>query len=474
MKTLIIFVISLFILSYHDVRAQSEKESLFAVPQSFHNVTDVLKNGNYSKGKFVIDSSHNYLGNTYGQAWFHYQRYLVSERDAWGNFVKAATYEYDTVDNVWFAHQKYEAAYYDSVTSSFWNAQVWDSKGDKWRLSDSTAFNSAGNSIVNWYKAWDPVKFRFWRGQRITYVYSAEILLNRNVQKFDTLSGNWKPDQTYSYTYNEDGLLSDELIMEWDSAANGWKNYSNIQYTYNQDLLIQSETTRFWSDGEGWVNNLKFEYTYFEESKKLQKRIRYSWLLNSWDVLTQTIYSYNNDLRLVEALSQVWVEFENRWYNTAVYSYVYNAQGQRTEVLYRSWDFAGHWVNESETLYTYDDDGNQVQYSFKIWNEEMNVWDNYYKSTSFWSEFLPAAINEVSGLNIQIFPNPTKGIVHFTLNEDIKDVIAAIYTLDGKLVLQEFIGTKQYEINLANFPDGKYLLVINADGKRHAQILIKE
>ncbi len=209
--------------------------------------------------------------------------------------------------------------------------------------------------------------------------------------------------------------------MEWDSATNTWKNYSTIQYLYNEHLMIQSEITRFWSGGNQWVNSFKFDFEYSEENKKLKQRTRFLWVNNfGWDVTTRTLYSYNDNLKLVEALSQVWEEFENKWYNTAVYSYVYNALDQRTETLYRSWDFNGHWVNESETLYTYNDDGNLTQYVFRIWDDINNVWMNYYKYVNYWSEFMPFRISKISGLVIYIYPMVTNGVDEIAFQENVK------------------------------------------------------
>ena len=473
-RFLITYILFISVFICYSTRAQAPLQNNHGFPIHNHGSSKIPDQGSSRNGKFVIDSTHTYLGSTIGQNWFHYQRYLVSERDQWGNFLKAATLEFDTINNQWSQYQKYEASYFDSLTTSFWNAQVWDSKAGNWRLSDSTSFNADGDPVINWYKVWDPVKFRFWRGQRIIYAYQTEVLLSRDIQKFDTLSGNWKPDESYAYSYNDDGLLINKLIMEWDTAGNDWKNHSQIQYTYNEGLSIQSEITQLWGDGMTWVNNSKFEYAYDEDSGKLIKRTRFSWASNvAWDLVTQTLYTYNDNLWLVEALSQVWVEFENQWYNTTVNYYVYNSQGQRTEILLRSWDFTGHWVNESENLFTYDDDGNQVQYVFKVWNDENNLWDNYYKTNNFWSEFVPAGIDNISGLNVQIFPNPTSSIVNLSLKENVKSMMTSVYTMDGKLMLQKLIGANQTQINVAGFPAGQYLIVVNAEGKRYTQILIK-
>jgi hypothetical protein len=432
------------------------------------------KQGSQRDGKFIIDSTHSFLGNTFGQDWFHYQRYMVTERDQWGNFLQAGTFEYDTIENGWFPHQKYQATYFDSVTTSFWDAQVWDSKGDRWRMSDSIMYNQAGNPVINWYKIWDPVKFRFWRGQRIQYTYQDDILTNRIVQKFDTLSGNWKPDETYTYAYNEEGLLASELIMAWDSASNSFKNYSNIQFSYNENLVIQSEIIQFWSEGNEWVNNMKDEYAYFEETNKLKEKTHFTWVNNfGWDIISRTLFSYDINQRLIEALSQIWVEFENKWYNTASYSYVYNALGQRTEVLYRSWDFGGFWVNESNTLYTFDDDGNQTHYVFRVWDDNNNLWLNYYQGISFWSEFQPSAINEIPGAKIHVYPNPAKDVIHFLFQENPNPALVSVYTSSGKLLSQKPVTGQTGQMNISGFTNGNYLLVINAGNRIYTTIVIK-
>jgi hypothetical protein len=443
--------------------------------QVFFNKGPESMPGNRRSGMFIIDSTHNYLGNTFGQDWFYYQRYQVTDRDQWGNFLNAVTLEYDTIENIWVQHQKYQAAYFDSVTTSLWDARVWDTKAVKWRLSDSIAYNTAGQPIISWYKVWSPLKFRFWRGQRITNVYDAEMLVSRNVQQFDTLSGNWKFDENFTYVYNEDGLLATELIKEWDSATQTWINYSDIQYLYNENLMIQSEVTRFWDEGKLWVNSSKFEYEYFEENNKLKQSTRFIWVNNfGWDVTTRTLYGYDDNLRLVEALSQVWVEFENKWYNTAVYSYFYNSQGQRIKTIYQSWDFGGSWVNESESLYSYNEDGNLSQYAFMTWDDNNNEWLNFYKYVNFWSEFVPFGINELSGPVIQIYPNPTNGVVHLSFQETVKNAMAFVYTMDGKVLFQKSIGNNSAQINLTGLPRGKYLLVIDADGELYSRIIVKD
>jgi hypothetical protein len=464
--------LSIIVLFYFKANAQGLQFDNNRFPGKNPCSREILKNSNQRNGKFIIDSTYNFLANTFGQDWFNHQQYKVTARDQWGNFLNATTFEYDTIGGFWFAHQQYEAAYFDSLTTSLWKAQVWDSKALKWRMSDSISYSTSGNPEVTWYKAWNPFTFRFWRGKKITYSYYNEKLVGRNIQKFDTLSGNWKANSRYTYSYNEDELLDSLLIMEWDTETNSWEKYSSIEYSYFESHLIESEITKLWAQGNQWEDSLKIEYDYYADNSKLKQKSRFYPGSNSgWEDFNRIMYSYDENLRLDTALTQNWDGTE--WYNKSMNLYSYNAQGLRTEVFKRFWDTFGFWIDQSKDLYDYDGDGNLTKYIFKSWDYDNNVWVNYYKYVNYWSEFVPIGINEISDLSIQIFPNPTTGIIHLSLPENIKNGMAAIYSMDGKLIINQIIQGGATQLNLEALPMGKYMLSINIEGKVYSQIVIK-
>ena len=467
-------ILSALILSCFTISAQDVRQSDFRFLTKHTITPDILKNGNQRNGKFIIDSALYYLAGTYGQSWFNNERYKVTERDNWGNFLIAVTFQFDTVVNVWFTHKKYEATYSDSVTTSFWDAHVWDSNAVKWRLSDSISYNPEGRPLISWYKAWNPFKYRFSRGQRVKYSYQLENLETRYVQKFDTLSGNWKYDKKYVYSYNADGLPGNDTIMEWDDEHNSYNYYLLIGYLYNDEQLIESETTQLWGQGNQWEDSLKIEYGYYEDNNKLKQKSRLLWDgYVGWEDYNKILYSYNENLRLDTALTQMWDDFGHEWFNTTVILYDYNSQGLRSEVLYRFWDTYGYWIDLSKYLYSYDDDGNRTEFLYKTWDYENNEWLNFYKDINYWSEFVPIGIDEIYDLSIQIFPNPTTGIFHLSLPENVKDGMAAIFSMDGKLILSRTIKGNNSQYNLEYLPKGKYILTINIEGEVYSTIVIK-
>ena len=467
-------ILSALILSCFTISAQDLQQPNFGFSTQCPGPSDNLKNGNQRDGKFIIDSTWFYLADTFGQSWFNNERYKVTERDAWGNFLNATTFQFDTITNLWFANQTYEATYSDSVTTSFWSAHVWDSHAVKWRMSDSISYNPEGVPTISWYKAWDPFKYRFSRGQRVVYSYQSDDLETRYVQKFDTLTGNWKHDKKYAYSYNVDGLLENELIMEWDDASSSYKEYLFIGYSYNDDQLIESEITQLWGQGNQWEDSLKIEYGYYEGNNKLKQKSRLLWDgYVGWEDFNRILYSYDENLRTEEALTQMWDDFGNEWFNSSIILYEYNSQGLRSEVLYRFWDTYGYWIDLSKYLYSYDDDGNRTEFLYKTWDYENNEWLNFYKDINYWSEFVPIGLNEISNVGVQLYPNPTNGRINLAFDKNIKNGLATVFSMDGKLLLNKKIQGNEPHFNLGALPQGKYILTINIKGEIFSQIVIK-
>ncbi len=474
-RSTIFIMLSTFILSCITISAQDVKQSDFRFSTQYSVSSDILKSGNHRNGKFIIDSTWFYLADTYGQSWFNNERHKVTETDNWGNFISATTFQFDTIANLWFANQTYEATYSDSVTTSFWSAHVWDSHAVKWRMSDSISYNPVGVPTISWYKAWDPFKYRFSRGQRVIYSYQSDDLETRYVQKFDTLTGNWKYDKKYAYSYNADGLLENELIMEWDDASSSYKEYLSIGYSYNDDQLIESEITQLWDQNNQWEDSLKIEYEYYEANNKLKQKSRSYWAVNAvWEDYNRILYSYNESLRPVEALTQMWDDFGNEWFNSSIILYEYNSQGLRSEVLYRFWDTYGYWIDLSKYLYSYDEDGNRTEFLFKTWDYVNNKWLDFYKDYNYWSEFVPIGLNEISNVGVQLYPNPTGGLINLVFDKNVKNGFAAIFSMDGKLLLNQIIQGNESHFNLGALPQGKYILTINREGDVYSTIVIKK
>lgn len=86
--------------------------------------------------------------------------------------------------------------------------------------------------------------------------------------------------------------------------------------------------------------------------------------------------------------------------------------------------------------------------------------------------------NQADALSINVFPNPTDGLITIELEQSSADNATLILTdLAGKILRNEVIstGVTRYEMSLENLPSGVYMLFVEQNGARFApQKLVKQ
>lgn len=412
-------------------------------------------------GKWVVDSTWFYLGNTFGQYWFNNEQYRVTGRDQYGNFKNSITRQFDTISLAWTDKSRNSADYYDSVTNQKWIAEIWDANGDRWVMSDSIFYNESGSPEISWYKIWSPVKFRFSGGKRIDYNYSETgQLLHENIQLFDTLGGNWKNGQIASYMYNPEGLVLQKLLITWDISG-FWRDSLRVSYSYNGEKLLVETIHEIKNQSDQWENWWKWSYNY-NSSGKIREEYQYGWDGIDWKNKIFTLYTYDN-LLLIQALRKIWDENELTWIDKNRTTYSYNPNGQRTEVMGEYFDHFGNiWYRSYTYSYSYDEHGNRNGYLYRIWDELNGIWLNFYKDENYWSEFSPFSVNELNVLNVNIFPNPATGEINIQLDENITNGICYLTSCDGKILFTTSFSGNFINLSTQTIEPGIYLLTLDS------------
>ena len=77
---------------------------------------------------------------------------------------------------------------------------------------------------------------------------------------------------------------------------------------------------------------------------------------------------------------------------------------------------------------------------------------------------------------ILIYPTPSYGKINIEMKHeiDVKNSILSIYTIQGKLILQEFPIKNISEIDLTEFAKGVYILKLNTFDNTFFSKIIKE
>ena len=177
------------------------------------------------------------------------------------------------------------------------------------------------------------------------YVYDR---LN-NISAYDLVANNslnhHYNDHYYSYTYNNDSVLTREQVWERDANLSTL-SYKEINYTYDSHGNITSKNIKDGSDENHIINNTTYNYYY--QNNKLE---------NIYDSNNQLISSFSYDdfgnttsydgLNLTYIRGSVLSSISD---GTNTYNYHYNSDGIRYKKI----------INNAETIYGLD--GNKIIY----------------------------------------------------------------------------------------------------------------
>lgn len=130
----------------------------------------------------------------------------------------------------------------------------------------------------------------------------------------------------------------------------------------------------------------------------------------------------------------------------------------------------------SETCPSLSPDGKYM--FFSRYNDVGDKSDIYWVNTDFIEELINPTNIVIHGFeqNIQIFPNPTKGIISISFGEQpYKSAIVEITNIVGKQILSNtYQNITAAKIDITGNPNGIYLINISIDGKKfHKKIYIE-
>ncbi len=95
------------------------------------------------------------------------------------------------------------------------------------------------------------------------------------------------------------------------------------------------------------------------------------------------------------------------------------------------------------------------------------------KTNVYWNTSTNLSVDNptVSNQIINYFPNPTKDIVNFNLNEKIESI--TIYNLLGQEVLSKQVDSQEFVLDITNLSNGTYIVKLNTNGNSQTAKVIK-
>ncbi len=116
--------------------------------------------------------------------------------------------------------------------------------------------------------------------------------------------------------------------------------------------------------------------------------------------------------------------------------------------------------------YVYDEAGNRIARKIIHLSSKMDEG----------VEYVDVVEDQLSGLDVQVFPNPTKGLLELKISGTNKaeNYSVSVFDAFGKLIIKKaFAGNGRFQIDLSNYPNGYYIVTIFWGSQKVSYKIIK-
>ncbi|HLO92017.1 MAG TPA: T9SS type A sorting domain-containing protein [Lentimicrobium sp.] len=311
------------------------------------------------------------------------------------------------------------------------------------------------------------------------------IEYNQNGLPTLTLSKELQFDQYYIIdlkevkSYDNNGRLlstiTDRRQVYWDSVTR-----TKLDNYYENDRLQYDITSECIENS--WTEKKKTIYTYNTEGRISEAVYKTMSATGSWDNLTKILYVYDNIGNVLERLSQKYVD--GAWVNNTINYFTYVADKVLTRQIERWID--GNKVHNYKENNSYDANLNRLRSMSYVWIDTTYVLETDYKyrydadnlltsdsyifydyeapqqtiysadSTLYFFRKVLSVPEPQKTETVSIYPNPTNGQIKVNTTTRINSV--ELYKITGESLGS--IEVNSNVIDLSHFPSNIYVLKI--------------
>lgn len=263
------------------------------------------------------------------------------------------------------------------------------------------------------------------------------------------------------YSYNQNGLLSEELVQQ-NLNDSDWINYKITNWYYKPGTqLIKCQRVKFWNKNfSSWENSENIENTYNAENE-LETETFQNWKIMFWN--DDLRYQYIYDTKGVMLSKILLKPIYHQWRKMLSINYS-DFNNDKANLIESEFEFWGGNTGELTTSFIPFDFNNSIVIQK---GEKIEI---SYSSTNNNTGF-PAIYT--SGDYIQVYPNPSKGIFYIDTDKYLIKSWTIINT-NGQVVQSKAQGNQSGVIDLTDLPNGIYLIKVKTENSQFMQKLIKQ
>ena len=407
------------------------------------------------KGEIIYDGPEDdfykqwteYNYDTIVGEWIPRYKYLQSENVDGYSYLNES-YQWNDSLKDWRGNYKY-GYIYDELTSAqtvysqfSWNDTlgVWSQRIDEVTLTDGNLSNAYFSYSVS-TQTWNP---------EIRYVYDKqgdqwfdELTI---VQQWDAAKSAWINDTKTGIEYDSQmGDTSKYVRYDWDVAAGIWKGVTYWDKSWDDYGNLESVNRYSYSPDNEWIitHELWLEYDNLTNDEWL---ITYSW---------ESEYNLNGDQTWFIQFYR-YSSLEPWLYDyTFKRTFQFYENGLRSITRTYDWDDTKQvWVNYSKREYTINEAG---KYALSIlYDWEVTDWVEASRNTYFYSQ-RTVGVQSIE-VKLEVYPNPVAD--RLMIKGAAQGELIRVFDLNGRIVRTFKADGEEACVNMANVPAGTYLVQV--------------
>ncbi len=277
------------------------------------------------------------------------------------------------------------------------------------------SYDTTGNVLVELVEvksngSWIP-------NNRTSYLYDFYQLKTKISENY--VNGTWENVSRNNYTYNENGLLVNNLLELWGYF--NWVNKYNYSYAYDANWNLQRLSIGIWSNGD-WLNSTRYTYTHDSRGNILsdlfEKYTNGSWINNK-----QNVYTYDDNDNLLTQIYSKWTN--NSWLDNSKYTYSYNTNGKMLTFLTQVWEQT-EWINSHRITSEYSSTGFLINELTEIWG--VNDWEKRLMDVYTYDEQNYPITKTTLQYSDTLWTNANKTIYNYTIHGYLLEELFETYT----------------------------------------------
>ncbi len=170
--------------------------------------------------------------------------------------------------------------------------------------------------------------------------------------------------------------LDSIIEYNYDEGTGTWtKKFIKKTYVYDENFNEVLWVYSNWNtDNNNWTNLMKEESQY-DDTTNSMINTQYVWSNNKWNKEIKSVFSYNNDNKLIQELNYKWKYNLKDWLLVEKWDYSYNAQGKPlTDSLYWWYANSQEWALQKKIDYEYINDKELHYIFYTNWDSNTNQW----------------------------------------------------------------------------------------------------